>query len=67
MYIYTRQSTAYANDQESNVWRAFVSGPWYDDSEPEGCGATEEEAVQSVLEKMVSIRDEINELLDCSL
>lgn len=44
-------------------WVATISGPWYNDSDPEGVGQTEQEAIDSAMEALRSMQRQIEEFL----
>lgn len=44
-------------------WRATIDGPWYDDSNPEGRGDTEEEAVKNAINALREMYNDIGEFL----
>lgn len=44
-------------------WYASVEGPWYSDSNPEGRGDTEAEAVAEAVARVREIHEEITEFL----
>ncbi len=44
--------SAYYATYGNGRWNAYISGPWYDDSDIEGRGETQEEAVEEALKKL---------------
>lgn len=50
-------------DALATRWCADISGPWYDDSNPQGEGNTEEEAKKNALVVLKEVYEEIGEFL----